>query len=71
MTDFGQHLPRIFKTALVCSAASTLGACAGPGRIAGAADPVGFCYRTLGIVDCYTTPEINRPPLVPPTIGGD
>ncbi len=25
--------------------------------------PDGYCYRTLGAVDCYTTPEANRPPV--------
>lgn len=24
---------------------------------------VGYCYRTLADVDCYTTPEANRQPL--------
>ena len=33
----------------------------------GAAEPgplaLGYCYRTLAEVDCYTTPEPNRQPL--------
>ena len=67
MTKFSRRLPRIFKAAAVCAAAATLGACAESERMAG--HPAGYCYRTLGIVDCSTTPEINRTPLVRPTIG--
>ena len=58
MTKFSRRLPGIFKAAAVCAVAATLAACAGSERVAG--DPAGYCYRTLGQVDCYTTPEKNR-----------